>query len=196
MKAPRRQPLCLTEDIHTCRFIDMQKASGLFRLLGDTTRLRLLRVLDRDRFNVTELTGILSLAQSGVSRHLSLLRDAGLVIEEREGGYAYYRLRRDNAPGTPTVWPLLDAQFVAADDTLAKADDAHVVACQDALAKAQEVLLQAQAQQAANKEIAARQQAEINRLIAEKKMEQPAAAAAGRPLGAIFPGEGRAVLCA
>jgi len=106
--------------------MDMQEASVLFRLLGDTTRLRLLRVLDRDRFNVTELTGILALAQSGVSRHLSLLRDAGLVIEERQGGYAYYQLRRDNAPGTVTVWPLLDAQFVAADDTLAKADDTRL----------------------------------------------------------------------
>ena len=40
----------------------------------------LLRVLRRERLNVTELTGILGLAQSGVSRHLGLLKDAGLVI--------------------------------------------------------------------------------------------------------------------
>ncbi|NOT45654.1 MAG: winged helix-turn-helix transcriptional regulator, partial [Acidobacteria bacterium] len=48
----------------------MQTASSLFRLLGDPTRLRLLRVLAADRFNVSELTGILAVAQSGVSRHL------------------------------------------------------------------------------------------------------------------------------
>jgi len=41
--------------------------------------------------NVTELTGILAIAQSGVSRHLGLLKDAGLVSEEREGGFTYYR---------------------------------------------------------------------------------------------------------
>ena len=46
----------------------MQRASTLFRLLADGTRLRLLRVLAQDRFNVSELTGILGVAQSGVSR--------------------------------------------------------------------------------------------------------------------------------
>ena len=47
----------------------MREASALYRLLGDEARLRLLRVLERERLNVTELTGILGLAQSGVSRH-------------------------------------------------------------------------------------------------------------------------------
>ena len=51
----------------------MKEASTLYRLLGDEARLRLLRVLAQDRFNVTELTGVLGLAQSGVSRHLGLL---------------------------------------------------------------------------------------------------------------------------
>ena len=51
----------------------MKSASGLFKLLADGTRLRLLRVLAQDRFNVSELTGILGVAQSGVSRHLGLL---------------------------------------------------------------------------------------------------------------------------
>ena len=70
----------------------MRQASALYRLLGDEARLRLLRVLSRERLNVTELTGILGLAQSGVSRHLGLLKDAGLVVEEKDAGYTYYRL--------------------------------------------------------------------------------------------------------
>ena len=70
----------------------MKEASTLYRLLGDEARLRLLRVLARDHFNVKELTGILGLAQSGVSRHLGLLKEAGLVDEEREGAFTYYRL--------------------------------------------------------------------------------------------------------
>src|SRR5436309_6066439 len=78
--------------INTCRFIDVKDASALYRLLGDEARLRLLRVLARERLNVTELTGVLGLAQSGVSRHLGLLKDAGLVAEERDGGFSYYRL--------------------------------------------------------------------------------------------------------
>jgi SAM-dependent methyltransferase len=104
----------------------------LFRLLGDSTRLRLLRVLARDRFNVTELTGILGLAQSGVSRHLGLLREAGLVLEEREAGYSFYRLidRASSAAGADgyaALWSLLDAQFAAlAKDRTVRADEARL----------------------------------------------------------------------
>ena len=67
----------------------MKAASALYRLLGDEARLRLLRVLDKDRFNVKELTGILGLAQSGVSRHLGLLKESELVVEERDGAYTF-----------------------------------------------------------------------------------------------------------
>jgi ArsR family transcriptional regulator len=62
-------------------------APALFRLLGDDVRLRVLRLLSLERLNVTELTGILGIAQSGVSRHLGLLKDAGLLGEEREAGF-------------------------------------------------------------------------------------------------------------
>src|SRR5258708_26724673 len=89
--AEQRRPV-LQSSINECRFIDMKEASARYRLLGDEARLRLLRVLSRERLNVTELTGVLGLAQSGVSRHLGLLKDAGLVAEERDGGFTYYRL--------------------------------------------------------------------------------------------------------
>ncbi|MGH9172997.1 MAG: ArsR/SmtB family transcription factor, partial [Vicinamibacterales bacterium] len=106
----------------------MKEASALFRLLGDEARLRLLRVLARDRFNVTELTGVLGLAQSGVSRHLGLLKDAGLVSEERDGAYSYYRLApvvRDQGDGP--LWPLLESQFAGARDAAAvRADEARL----------------------------------------------------------------------
>ncbi|MGE0447908.1 MAG: ArsR/SmtB family transcription factor, partial [Vicinamibacterales bacterium] len=93
----------------------MQRSSSLFRLLGDPTRLRLLRVLDQERFNVTELTAILAAAQSNVSRHLGLLKDAGLVREEREAGFVYYRVADDaRRNGHAALWPLLEAQFAAA----------------------------------------------------------------------------------
>ena len=106
----------------------MQEASALYRLLGDDARLRLLRVLDQDRFNVKELTGILGLAQSGVSRHLGLLKDAGLVREERDGAYTFYRLApgiRDDAQGP--LWPLLQSQFESASGSaVVKADESRL----------------------------------------------------------------------
>jgi SAM-dependent methyltransferase len=106
----------------------MRQASALYRLLGDEARLRLLRVLSKERLNVTELTGVLGLAQSGVSRHLGLLNDAGLVVEERDGGFSFYRL----APSLQDVdrhalAAALRAQFdEAADDVAVRADDARL----------------------------------------------------------------------
>ena len=101
----------------------MKHASALYRLLGEDARLRLLRVLSRERLNVTELTGVLGLAQSGVSRHLGLLKDAGLVAEERDGGFSYYRL----GPSVQPIESALRAQFAtAADDPDVRADEARL----------------------------------------------------------------------
>jgi ArsR family transcriptional regulator len=105
----------------------MRQASALYRLLGDEARLRLLRVLERERLNVTELTGILGLAQSGVSRHLGLLKDAGLVAEEKDGGFTYYRLARPADGDRRELWAMLDREFErAAADQLVREDEARL----------------------------------------------------------------------
>jgi ubiquinone/menaquinone biosynthesis C-methylase UbiE/DNA-binding transcriptional ArsR family regulator len=95
----------------------MAANAALFRLLGDEARLRILRLLDAERLNVTELTSILGIAQSGVSRHLGLLNDAGLVEERRDGGFTFFRLApglQNGENGFGPVWPLLTEQFAAA----------------------------------------------------------------------------------
>jgi len=103
----------------------VKAATGLYRLLGDEARLRMLRVLSIERLNVTELTAVLGLAQSGVSRHLGLLRKAGLVQESREGGFVYYTA--GPAPGLTDVWALLERHFTdAADDPAVRADEARL----------------------------------------------------------------------
>jgi ArsR family transcriptional regulator len=99
-------------------------------LLGDEARLRLLRLVDAERLNVSELTSILGIAQSGVSRHLGLLKEAGLVEERREGGFTFFRLApalRSGENGFGPVWPLLRDHFAAAAATReGKADDARL----------------------------------------------------------------------
>jgi DNA-binding transcriptional ArsR family regulator len=94
--------------------------AALFRLLGDDARLRILRLLSDERLNVSELTGILGIAQSGVSRHLGLLKEAGLVAEEREGGYTYFRPApglSDGANGFGPLASVLRAEFESAAQT-------------------------------------------------------------------------------
>src|ERR671912_84710 len=102
----------------------MKQASALYRLLGDEARLRLLRVLARERLNVTELTGILGLAQSGVSRHLGLLKEAGFIVEEKDAGYTYYRLSPSmTEEAQQLLWTALREQFERAlDDPAVRAD--------------------------------------------------------------------------
>lgn len=98
----------------------MASSVGLFRLLGDEARLRILRLLEAERLNVTELTAILGIAQSGVSRHLGLLKDAGLVEERREAGFTFFSLApalQSGANGFGPIWPVLRAQFDAAADS-------------------------------------------------------------------------------
>src|SRR6188768_2157993 len=108
----------------------MAQAASLFRLLGDDARLRILRLLAAERLNVSELTGILGIAQSGVSRHLGLLKDAGLIVEQREGGFTYFRpsaalLAGDNGSGPLAA--LLHSEFAdAARTETGRADDARL----------------------------------------------------------------------
>jgi ArsR family transcriptional regulator len=74
---------------------------------------------------VSELTGILGVAQSGVSRHLGLLKEASLVIEEPEGGFVYYRLAPDEgrADSHGRLWSLLETEFERAENDAAVQQD-------------------------------------------------------------------------
>ena len=107
----------------------MNSASALFRLLGDEARLRILRLLSLEQLNVSELTGILGIAQSGVSRHLGLLKEADLVSERREGGYTFFKLAPSLSDGTADRAPLaafLRDAFTSASGDLARMDDARL----------------------------------------------------------------------
>ncbi|MGH8040611.1 MAG: ArsR/SmtB family transcription factor [Rudaea sp.] len=71
--------------------MDLAATSGLLRLLGDPTRLRLLALIEREELTVAELSSALRLAQPRVSTHLAKLKEAGLVRDRRAGVSAYYR---------------------------------------------------------------------------------------------------------
>lgn len=67
-----------------------------FRALSDTTRLNSLLLLEQEgRLCVCELVAALELSQPRVSRHLSQLRDQGIVQDERRGQWVHYRLAPD-----------------------------------------------------------------------------------------------------
>ena len=64
----------------------------LFKALGDESRLRILKALAARTFCVCDLARTLGISQPTLSHHLKILRDAGLVIGEKEGQWTYCRL--------------------------------------------------------------------------------------------------------
>jgi ubiquinone/menaquinone biosynthesis C-methylase UbiE len=63
------------------------------RLLGDTTRVRLLLLLEREELSVAELQEILAKGQSQISTHLAQLKQAGLLEDRRTGKQIFYKLK-------------------------------------------------------------------------------------------------------
>ena len=64
----------------------------LYRLLGEPLRLRLLALTAQEELSIGELAEITQEPQPNVSRHLKLLREAGLVSVRRQGTRAWARL--------------------------------------------------------------------------------------------------------
>jgi ArsR family transcriptional regulator, arsenate/arsenite/antimonite-responsive transcriptional repressor len=64
----------------------------LFRALGDPTRLRIVNLLARGSLCVCDIQRILGQPQSSVSRHLALLKSAGLIRDRRDGMRIFYGL--------------------------------------------------------------------------------------------------------
>jgi len=79
--------------------------------LADTTRSRLLLLLDRHELTVSELCGIMQLPQSTVSRHLKALADSGWISARAEGTSNVYAMTRDDLDGAAKrLWALVREQ--------------------------------------------------------------------------------------
>lgn len=72
--------------------VDLGRAAQLFHALSDETRLAVLEMLRGGERCVCELQDELGAAQSRLSFHLKVLKDAGLVSDRREGRLSYYSI--------------------------------------------------------------------------------------------------------
>lgn len=71
---------------------DTKRAAELFHALSDETRVGILEMLEDGERCVCDLQGDLDAAQSRLSFHLKVLRDAGLVSDRKEGRWSYYTI--------------------------------------------------------------------------------------------------------
>lgn len=76
-----------------------------FKALSDETRLRILNLLVKvnSELCVCEFTDALEVPQYNISRHLKILRQAGLIEERKEGRWVYFRVVREKDPFTETI---------------------------------------------------------------------------------------------
>lgn len=78
--------------------LTLEQGTQLCRVLADPTRLRLLLLLEFQELTVAEMTQVTQLAQSRVSTHLGRLREAGLVVDRRNGASVYYSIDTEAIP--------------------------------------------------------------------------------------------------
>jgi ubiquinone/menaquinone biosynthesis C-methylase UbiE/DNA-binding transcriptional ArsR family regulator len=87
--------------------VSAQELQRVFRTFSDPTRVRLLALLEREELAVQELMEVLGMAQSRVSRHLAILREAGLLEDRRDGTYVFYRLASPHKAIWSQTWALV-----------------------------------------------------------------------------------------
>lgn len=79
-------------DMTTTAAPDLDRAVALFHALSDPTRLAALEMLRSGEKCVCDLQDQLDVAQSRLSFHLKVLKDAGLVSDRRDGRWSYYAI--------------------------------------------------------------------------------------------------------
>lgn len=63
-----------------------------FRALGDPTRREILRLLRSGPMSAGDISARFPVSGATISHHLSILRDAGLILDDRQGKFIYYEL--------------------------------------------------------------------------------------------------------
>jgi ArsR family transcriptional regulator len=73
----------------------MRELLKVLKALADKNRLKIFKMLQRKKMCVCELAAALDISMPSVSRHLSLMKDAGLIEDERDGMWTNYMLCRE-----------------------------------------------------------------------------------------------------
>jgi ArsR family transcriptional regulator, arsenate/arsenite/antimonite-responsive transcriptional repressor len=89
----------------------MKELEQIFKALADATRLRILNLLVHGELCVCDIHFVLDSPQPNVSRHLTYLKNAGLVQDRREGPRIYYSLPQDRTGAPKDLFVFLPDLF-------------------------------------------------------------------------------------
>jgi DNA-binding transcriptional ArsR family regulator len=96
----------------------MEPLVALLKSLADENRVRALWALKQGELCVCQITELLDLAPSTVSKHMSVLKSAGLVRSRKDGRWIHYRLTEDGVarPALEWLFAVLSTDGKARDD--------------------------------------------------------------------------------
>ncbi len=98
----------------------MRQLVKIFKALSDPNRLRIMKMLEVRSLCVCEITEILGLSASTVSKHLSILRDVDLILDHKEGKWVNYSL--NSSVSDPLARQFLEILKTGVSDTLFQQD--------------------------------------------------------------------------
>ena len=104
----------------------IEEKTKLFKSLSDPNRLRILKMLQIKPLCVCEITDVLQLATSTVSKHLSILKGTGFIIEDKDGKWVNYMINPH--PVDPRISSIISTlDFWIADQKIISEDKAKVI---------------------------------------------------------------------
>lgn len=109
--------------------VEMEKAAMILKLLGDKTRLTMVKILEIHDCCVCEFVEIFKASQPSISQHLRKLKDIGLVKEERKGQWIFYSINKTNEY-YPFVQQIID-QLPSQDQRLKELEEkgSRIICC-------------------------------------------------------------------
>lgn len=99
-------PVCECEELHAAAIergkeglpheIELYELADFFKILGDSTRIRILFAIDRGPLCVCDIAELVGMTKSAVSHQLKILRQADLVVYRKSGKNVFYELADDH----------------------------------------------------------------------------------------------------
>ncbi len=103
----------------------MKELIKIFKALSDPNRLRVVKMLERRSLCLCEIAVVLNLAASTVSKHLSILREADLIRDHKDGKWVNFHLNKEtSARYARELLGFLEKNFP--DDDIIRRDAQHV----------------------------------------------------------------------
>jgi DNA-binding transcriptional ArsR family regulator len=101
---------------------------AVMKAAGDGTRARILKMLEVGELCVCQIMAVLGMGSSTVSKHLAILKMAGLVRDRKEGRWVYYSLeRRERNPYAASVGQMVQGWLDDDPDVIADREKLKVV---------------------------------------------------------------------